>query len=76
MLSVPIAGMSLMRWSVKGMTVACPWLYSETQTSPADGRLQSMRRFDADKPVQITGKGDNPLEWPEVLRVQQNVGDV
>ena len=24
----------------------------------------------------LTGKGDNPLEWPEVLRVQQNVGNV
>ena len=32
--------------------------------------------FDADKPIQFTGKGDNPLEWPEVLRVQMNVGDV
>lgn len=26
--------------------------------------------------VCLTGKGDNPLEWPKVLRVQQNVGDV
>lgn len=26
--------------------------------------------------LHFTGKGDNPLEWPEVLRVQQNVGDV
>lgn len=26
--------------------------------------------------LRYSGKGDNPLEWPEALRVQQNVGDV
>lgn len=58
----------------KAAKVAC--FIKQMGSKPYTEDVGRWEWFDADKPIQFTGKGDNPIEWPEVLRVQQNVGDV
>lgn len=58
----------------KAAKVAC--FIKQMGSKPYTEDVGRWEWFDADKPIQFTGKGDNPIEWPEALRVQQNVGDV